>query len=147
MSAWIDRLTSSRTTHTLQIAARFAEERQRVLAENVANIDTPDYISRRLDAKSFQHSLRAAIDSARSASSDKLDLRDNPQAQTDSHGALKVTPADEPASNALFHDGTNAKMESLLTDAQDNSLYYNVTTSLLKNEFDGLLHAIRGRMT
>ena len=57
---WIERLTTSRVTHALELTARFAEERHKVLAENVANIDTPDYQTKRLDPEVFQNTLKDA---------------------------------------------------------------------------------------
>lgn len=147
MGEWTTRLIESRTTHAVELAARFAEERQRVLAENVANIDTPDHHSRTLDAASFQKSLSRALHAARERGSARVELQGNSQARTDPHGRLRVDPGREPAPNVLFHDGTNARLDALLSDASQNSLTYNVATQLLKNRFDGLLNAIRGRVS
>ena len=68
--SWTTRcgLTASpprRTTHALELAAQFAEQRQKVLAENLANIDTPNYHTQRLDPAAFQTSLRKAWQRAR----------------------------------------------------------------------------------
>jgi flagellar basal-body rod protein FlgB len=67
VASWLDRVVSSRETRALVLTTQFAEARQRVLAENIANIDTPDYHSRRLDPESFQHSLRKAFEQASSS--------------------------------------------------------------------------------
>ena len=142
---WIDRLTSSRTTDAIELSARFAEQRQHVLAENLANIDTPDYHTRRLDAEAFQGSLREAMDRARKTRSRRLQLRDNRQFSHNQRGQIETRPVTEPAQNALLHDGTNVQLERLLTDVADNSLSYNLSTSLLRGRFQGLLRAIRGR--
>jgi len=56
-----------------------------------------------------------------------------------------VQPVEEPAPNALFHDGTNARVEKLLTDVADNALTYETTMSLLRGRFDLLSRAIRGK--
>ena len=55
-------------------------------------------------------------------------------------------PVEEPAQNVLFHDGTNARLESLLGDVQKNAMMYNLAMTTLKGKFDGLMHAIRGRL-
>jgi len=145
---WIDRLTYSRTTNALALAAQFHEQRQRVLADNLANVDTPDYVSRRLDPAAFQSALQNALDPTRSTrGATELELRGDAQVLTDSSGALRVRPVYEPAPNALFHDGTNARLEDLLADVQENALSYELATNLLRGRYGRLLQAIRGRVT
>ncbi len=143
---WIDRLTSSRTTNAIELSARFAEQRQRVLADNLANIDTPDYHTKRLDPEAFQGSLRQAMDRAKQTRSRRLELRDNRQFSHGRQGRIETCPDTEPAPNALFHDGTNARLERLLTDVAENSLSYNLSTTLLRGRFQGLLRAIKGKV-
>lgn len=145
MAMWLDRLLTNRTTHALELAARFAEHRQQILAENVANIDTPDYHSRRLDPEAFQSSLREALDRSSQAGSKRLDLRGNAQFTTLPNGQPQVRAVKEPAPNVLFHDGTNARVDELMSDVSKNSLYYQMASNLLRGRFDGLMAAIRGR--
>jgi flagellar basal-body rod protein FlgB len=144
---WIDRLLSSRLTHAVELTARFAEERQRILAENVAGIDLPDHATKRLDPRAFQSALHTALDEAQSQGAQRLELRGNAQVATDSAGRLRVRPTLEPAANALFHDGTNAKLEELMSGASENALLYNLATQFLGKRFDRLESAIRGRVT
>ena len=142
---WIDRLTSSAGTHALELAARHAEERHKILAENVANIDTPDYHTKRLSPEAFQQSLKDALEQAHSKGEDRLELRGEAQVSTDREGRLLVEPEVEPAPNILFHDGSNAQLEELMTGVQDNALRYNLAMTLLGKRYDGLLKAITGR--
>lgn len=144
---WIERLTTTPTLHALELAAQFAEQRQRVLAENIANIDTPDYHTRRLDPQSFHSALASALEQARAQGSQRLELRDNAQVSTTPQGQLDVRPVEEPAANVLFHDGTNARLEHLVTQMSENALSYELATSLLRSRYSGLLAAIRGRVT
>ena len=142
---WIDRLTASNTTRALELAADFAEQRHRVLAENLANIDVPDFHSQRLDPEQFETALREALNGAEKTGSRGLELRGNAQVSTTPSGRLETRPAEEPASNVLFHDGTNARVEKLLADVANNTLSYETAMSLLKGKYDLLLRAIRGR--
>lgn len=149
---WIDRVTSSTLINALELSARFSEERHRVLAENVANIDTPDYASKRLDQAAFDQSLREALQQhdageGGAARTEALSLRGNAQFRTTADGAIEVSPAIEPADNVLFHDGTNAGVERLMTDVAGNKLRYEMLTNLLRNEFEGLQAVIRGRVS
>lgn len=144
---WIDRLTFSRTTHAVALAAQFCEQRQRVLAENLANVDTPNHVSRYLDPVAFQASLQQALaDSAPPQSPRRLELRGNAQFATGPDGRVRVRPATRPAQNVLFHDGTNVRLEGLLADIADNATSYELATGLLRTRFEGLLQAIRGRL-
>ena len=142
---WVDRLLSNPTTDALALSAQFTERRQRVLAENVANIHTSDYRTKRLDPASFQTALREALDQRNAASPDPLRLAGNNQVHTDAAGNLHVRPATEPAPNVLFHDGTNARLEDLMSDALSNTLEHEFALNLLRTRFEGLLRAIRGR--
>jgi len=144
---WIERLTASRTSRAIELAAQFAEQRQRVLAENLANIDTPDYHTKRLDPERFQESLSAALDRAKAARQRRLDLRDNAQFATGPDGRVRVEPDTIPPENVLFHDGTNARLEKLMTDVNENALAYDLSMSMLRSRFENLLRAIRGRTT
>ena len=94
---WLERILASRTTRAVELSAMFTEERHRVLAENVANIDTPDYATRRLDRDAFQKSLRAALEQSRGDRMQRLELRDNAQFSLDRGGHPQARPQVSPA--------------------------------------------------
>jgi len=143
---WLDRLIESPVMHALELTARFAEQRHLMLAEDIANIDTPDYRARRLDPQAFQSALREAWERADKSGAKRLELRGNAQVWTDERGRLRVRPVQEPPPNALFHDGSNPRLETLMSDLQQNALTYRLALNLLRRQFDGLLTAIRGRV-
>ena len=144
---WIERLTSSRTTHALELAARYAEERHKILAENAANIDTPDYQTKILDQDAFQRTLKESLERAKSGRESRLELRGEAQVSTAPDGDLVIKPRIRPSENILFHDGRNAMLEKLMTDVQKNALEYQLASRLLGKRYQGLLSAIRGRVT
>lgn len=141
---WIDRILHSPARQTVELAAKFAEERHKVLVENVANIDTPDYCMKRLDPESFHAALRDSLKATRPGREMRLSSK---QVSSGADGRMRVKPTIEPATNVLFHDGTNARLETLLTDVQDNAMSYDLMINLLKGRFSTLLSAIRGRTT
>lgn len=142
---WVDRLLSSKTTDALALTVQFAERRQEVLAENIANIDTPNYTTKRVDVSDFQSALRSAMDTHDSRNKAPLELRGR-AVSTDSDGGLHVDIEHEPPPNILFHDGTNARLEDLMADAASNNLLHEFSVNLLQTRLDGLLNAIRGRI-
>lgn len=150
---WIDRILTSSVTRGIELSARFIEDRHRVLVENVANIDTPGYASKRLDPRAFQTSLKEAIERADAHRAGEkrtgralLDLRGNAQFTTDSSGNVEMRPEIEPAANILFHDGTNVRLETLMSEVADNSLWHQFIMNQLRGRYEGVLKAIRGRI-
>jgi flagellar basal-body rod protein FlgB len=148
---WIERLLDSPARQALELTARYAERRHALLAENLANIDTPDYQTRRLDARQFQQALSEAWQRAEQqadggSSVPRLELRGR-QVCTTRDGALEVRPEVEPAANVLLHDGTNARLEELIAEAGENALTYQFAIARLKAGFEALMSAIRGKVT
>ncbi len=139
----LQRLLSSQVVDALQWTARFSEARHRVLAENVANIHTPNFRAKGLDPQLFRRNLRDALESA-DAGQRPLELRDDAQTQRSANGQIRFEPTPHPT-HLQFHDGTQTMVESLMSDVAQNALSYEMATALLRTRFDGMLSAIRGR--
>ena len=130
---WMDRLLSNPTTHALELTAQFAEQRHRVLVEDIANIDTAGYRPRQLDEKRFAQVLGEALEQARSRGQRRVTLQGDAQFETDATGRLVTHPVRRPPQNVLFHDGTNARLHSL-------------SLRMLRGRLNDLITAIRGRL-
>ena len=141
---WFDRLLSNPTTDALSYSVQFTEQRQRVLATNVANVDTPGFRAKSLSPRAFENALNEALQDAGSPA-EPLRLAGSGSVYTDSAGRLVAVPIEEPA-NALFHDGTNARLEDLMSDAAGNALQHEFSINILRNRFDSLETATRGRL-
>ena len=107
----------------------FAEARQNVLANNIANIDTVGYKVRDMDLKRFQSDLREALAEG-SASPGGGTL---PQATVDFDQYL------------LFHDGNNRSVEKQMTAITKNSILHNVAAELLRSRYALLEKAVAMR--
>jgi flagellar basal-body rod protein FlgB len=136
-------LTSGGAIPLLEKTLAFAEARNKVLATNIANITTPGYRAKQLDYESFQSALADA--SKKRDQSGRFELSATDQFGQDEAGLLKVTPTEEPVENVLFQDGTNARIESQMSQLAQNTLMNQVSTELLKGYYDGMGRAIRGR--
>jgi flagellar basal-body rod protein FlgB len=121
----------------------YTEGRHRMLTENIANIDTPGYHARQLDFRAFQGALREAID--RRGSGGPLKIQGNQEFGDDSCGQLAVNPTEEPSENILFHDQTNMRVEREMSTLAENTMMHQIVVSQLKDRFDGLMAAIRGK--
>jgi len=131
------------TIPVLEKTLAFVEARNKMLAENIANITTPGYRARQLDVGAFQAALREAV--ARRAPGEELVLKAGDEFSVGRGGLLSVTPSEEPAENLLFHDGTNARIERQMAQLAENTMMNRAAAELLKKALDGLQKAIRGR--
>jgi flagellar basal-body rod protein FlgB len=124
----------------------FTQARHRMLTENVANVDTPGYQTKHLDAKAFQRALREALDTRAQTGSQSLEIRSDRQFHQDRVGQLVVTPTVQPPENVLFHDQTNMRIEKQMAMLAENAMMHQTVTELLRGKFQELLNAIRGRV-
>ena len=122
----------------------FQEARLKMIAENVANAQTPGYRAKQLDIPAFQSSLREAL-ARPNGSHDRIELTVSDQVRTDEAGFLVVTPSEDPVDQALFHDGTNISIEQEMSDLAQTSLWADLAGRLLQTKFEGLRKAIRGQ--
>lgn len=118
----------------------FTQARHRMLVENVANADTPGYVTKQLDASSFQRALQEAG----RGPDGSLRIRPSDEFRQDANGHLMVTPTAEPAGNILFHDGTNMRIEQQMSMLAENAVMHQTVTEMYRMNVDGLLKAIRG---
>jgi len=124
----------------------FTEQRHRMIAENIANVDTPGYRAKRLDPQAFEDALGEAMDRRGSDPRNPLTLRAHRQFEVDKFGSLRVHPITAPARNVMFHDGTTISIDREMADLAANAMVYNAATAMLSGKFNGLMTAIRGRL-
>jgi len=124
----------------------YTQERLKMIAENVANLNTPGYRAKQLDAKAFQGALRRALNDRGDDMSKPFVVEAGDEVRTDGNGSLRVTPSLHPVENALFHDGTNLSIERQMADLAETGMTHEITTQLLAGNFDLLRKAIRGRL-
>lgn len=138
-------LLSTKTISALEQMAGFTQARQKVIAENIANVDTPGYQHKRVDLGNFQQALAKAMQSQPENSPLRPVTSD--QVRRDASGNIVLTPAAEPIDNLTFHDGTNNRIENEMADMSRNQMLHQVAVDLLARKYRGLESAIRGRMT
>lgn len=106
----------------LRQLAIFGERRQQVLAENVANIDTPNYKTRDLDTEGFRAALREAVLAGASPGHAGAGATFAP----DLFVARQVAPP-----NVTFQDGNNRGIEREVTELTKNLLMQNFAVELM----------------
>ena len=117
------------TVEILRQATVFASRRHQLLAENVANAETPGFQARDL---AFDHELtlaqRARALPSPTVDTPRLDVR------------LIESPDSRPGVN-----GENVDIDRQMARVARNTLYHNVVVQLLSSRFAGLKTAINGR--
>ena len=144
----ISKMFTSGSMQSVERLIQFTGARHKVLTNNIANFETPFYRARDLDPAKFQAGLRDAIQDRRRAGASPiegpLNMRDTRQARFH-EGSATFTPEFDD-SGIMFHDRTNADVERTMQHLAENTMAHNAGLQILKNEFDMLKMAIRGRV-
>ena len=144
--AMIRDVLNSGAVPALEALASFAAQRHRIVAGNIANIDTPDYQPRDVSVAGFQEALGKAIDRRRTARAPAapLPLASTREMQVDPRGRITLTPQ-TPSGNILFHDRNNRDLERTMQALAENVGVYRLATDLLRSRHESLRMAIGER--
>lgn len=104
-------------------------DRHRILADNIANIDTPGYQMRDLDTAAFQKELASAITRARRQNPN------NPRLVVDDRATAGASSPSHPRP-LVFHDGNNRTVEDIMVDMSKNSIQQSQAAALLRNQLN-----------
>ncbi len=123
-------------------------ERQRVIASNIANADTPGYVGRDINFKD-------AMSAATGASANTLPLTSGSSSQSTTHAnhiALQATTASMGASALAYTtqtqpamDGNSVDMDRERANFVDNSVRYEATLRFINGQSKTILSAIQGQ--
>lgn len=140
----LSELFESGAMPVLEMSLRFAGQRQKLIAHNIANIDTPGFIPADVSVDGFRKMLRDAVDAQRETNAPTTEFKGTKELSVGPGGSLTLTPR-TPTPGVLFHDRSNRDVERLMQDQAENVLEFRVASDLLKGRFDLLKMAIRGR--
>lgn len=123
----------------------FAEARQNVIAQNVANLGVPGYQTQQLDPGAFQAALRTALEQRSDDPAGPLQIESTAEFGSNADGTLWFKPSERPQ-NVLFHDGTNMSIERQMSELAETGMMHETAATLLRVHMDNLRKAIRGRV-
>jgi flagellar basal-body rod protein FlgB len=145
-------LNNSGSMPALEQMLRFAGARQRLLAHNIANIDTPNFIPLDVSPTRFAAELRDALDRRSESAGSNLQGRQVSPLQP-AYSEVKVAENGEwtldpqtASGNILYHDRNNRDLERMMQALAENQLAYRTAADLFKRENDILRSAISGRV-
>ena len=143
----IEGLTNSGSLPVMQRVVQFAAQRHRLIADNVANVSTPDFRPQDVSVAEFEAALGQAVQNRRDRGQQQfgpLEVKSTDTVAVSPEGLeLRPRPA---ADNVLFHDGNDRSIEKLMQDLVENFLTYRTAVDLMNNQFDMLDVAIRERV-
>lgn len=148
MRAVLADLTNSGAIPALEAVMRFSGARQRLIASNIANIDTPGYQPMDVSVDGFRGVLRDAIHRRREqngGSEGALLPQSTRELAFDSRGGLRLSPT-TPSGNILFHDRNNRDLERMSQSLVENATAYKVAADLLRTRYSLLQSAIAERV-
>lgn len=132
---FLERMLNQGNAPMLERVVQFTQARHRLLAENIVNIDTPDYQQKDLSVDRFQELL-----------TDRVEDRRANGAQAASFDDIR-TDIENPERGILAHDGNNRSMEQLMTDQAKNALLHNLAIELLRKQYGALTMALQERVS
>ena len=146
---FLDQLSTAGAIPTLALTLRFAGERQRLIAHNVANLETPNFRPSDVSPRAFQSVLQDAVRERRRATGGGHgDLRWRGTRElipTQGGAGVRLEPR-TPTGNILFHDRNNRDLERTMQSMVENAGAYRVASELLRSRMDLLGSAIRERV-
>ena len=139
----IDGFLGGSSLPALERSMQFMAARQKLLAGNLANAETPGFRPIDVDPRRFQGALHEALDADRIDQQGSLAFDDTaPIAFTATGTELKPEIL---ADNIMFHDGNDRSMERLMQRVTENVYAFRTASQLMRNQFELLNSAIRER--
>lgn len=118
----------------------FAAARQQVIANNIANIDTPGYRMHDLDVAKFEKALSRAVDRSRRSNANFGSIQ-LPSMEALSDPSGQRTAAAEDFRGIVFHDDNDRSIEKLTTAMLQNAQKQQQAVNILRSQVR-LLRAI-----
>ncbi len=124
----------SNTIHSLEKALDYSALRQKVISNNIANVDTPNYKAQDV---SFKNLLSNEMNSQLTAN------RTNEKhfEFTNSKNGLLITTKHDTAYN---HNGNNVDIDKEMASLAENQIYYNAITQRISGKFNTLQSVVKG---
>lgn len=143
----IEGVTNADALPVLERVLQFAGARHRLLAHNIANLDTPGFRPGDVSVDGFQEALGEAIDLRRGGwqpLGTPLPDIDAPGVETRGD-RLELHP-EALGANILFHDRNDRDLERTMQSLAENFMTFRLAADLLRSRFELINTAIRERI-
>ena len=142
----IDGVTNAGALPVLERLLQFAGQRHRLIVNNIANIDTPDFRHVDLSTSGFQEILGDAIDvrRARNGNTGGELVMENSQQIEFLRDRMIIYP-EASGDNILFHDRNDRNIERLMQGLVENALTFRMAAEFMRGRFALINMAITER--
>jgi flagellar basal-body rod protein FlgB len=133
---------------SLELSLRFAGQRQRRIAHNIANISTPNFRHTDVSPAAFQQVLGRAVEDRRretGGSSGELNWTPTQELRRGSAGQLHLVPRTTQG-GVLAHDRNDRNLEKLMQDHAENGAVFRMSAELLRTRYQQIREAIAQRV-
>jgi flagellar basal-body rod protein FlgB len=129
---FLDQISNAGSLPALEAAMRFASQRQKLIAHNIANFETPNFIPTDVSPGEFQKVLAEAVDSRREKTGGmhgKLSIKRTRELQQSASGSLTLSPR-TPVGGVLAQDKNASNLERTMQDLVENAVMFRVAADL-----------------
>jgi len=140
----LQKMFTKGTMPILERAMYFGSRRHKVLANNVANANTPYFTPSDLKVGDFRATMREAIENRERKTIKTFEMPAGAPIREEG-GSMVLEVIEESSGSLMFHDRSKMSMEKEMTRLTKNAGYRNQMVELLKKEIGQLRAAISGR--
>lgn len=132
----LEGLSQAGAMPALEMTMRFAAQRQRLIAHNIANLDTPNFIQKDVSVSGFQATLDSAIRERRERTGGmkgSFDWQETEELRRGRDGGLHLTPTTT-GDGVLFHDRNNRNVERLMQSLVETTGAFRTAAALHRSQ-------------
>lgn len=123
----------SNTFSTLENGLNYASLNQKVISQNIANVDTPNYKAKKVEFKSLLNQSTQQLEAKRT----------NQRHFT--FGSYSQHPAVRTKSSFQYnHNGNGVDLDQEMSEMATNQIYFNALSDRINGKFNSLQSVIRG---
>jgi flagellar basal-body rod protein FlgB len=123
----------SSTIQSLENGLNYSSAKQKVISQNIANVDTPNYKAKSISFKSQLNDSVANLDAK---------ITNARHIQFSGRGTNGITVNNKPFQ--YNHNGNGVDIDKEMSDLAANQIYFNALTDRLNGKFNSLQSVIRG---
>ncbi|WP_456275504.1 flagellar basal body rod protein FlgB [Bacillus sp. AK128] len=124
----------SGTINNLESSLKYSTLKQSAIAQNIANVDTPNYKAKEVLKPSFQTELKTAMQAKRT------DVRHFHFSNTNQSSGIVVTRPN----SQYNHNGNSVDIDKEMSELAENQIYYNALIERINGKFNSLRTVISG---
>ncbi|MEQ6375319.1 flagellar basal body rod protein FlgB [Bacillaceae bacterium S4-13-58] len=119
------------TIQNLERSLDYASAKNKVISQNIANIDTPGYKAKSVE---FKNVLESTLDAKRT----------NPKHIPFQNDNLVPYRIKEQQTTAYNHNGNNVDIDKEMTELAKNQIYYQALVDRINGKFNSLETVLKG---